>query len=273
MGVADNLNRPETEAYTTQIACLILENLRNRPLQSKPNLKFRILDLCTGTGCISLLLYAKLFKHIPQLEILGVDVSSKAIELADENLQHNINLGHLPEIAHERVHFQQADIFRSPTLGEDLWDLVISNPPYISPRSFNKDTSISVRNYEPKIALVPLDSQAISTESKVADRDLAIGDAFYPKLLDIAQISNAGMLLVEVADMDQASRVVTQAVRRHYWGGFEIWRDWPDGITTSDSVIDGAPIKVIGEGHGRSVLVWKSGRRLAFDVLKSEHRI
>ena len=250
---------------------MIIENLKKNPSIFNGNRRFRILDLCTGTGCISLLLYAKLSQHIPQLEILGVDISPRAIQLASKNLQHNINLAHLPQIAHDRVSFQRADIFISPTPEETPWNLVISNPPYISPRSLDRDTSISVRNYEPKIALVPLSRHAIPTELNAADRDSAIGDAFYPKLLDIAQISNANMLLVEVADMEQARRVVTQAVRRHYWGSFEIWRDWPDDSTTSDCVVDGAPVKIIGEGHGRSVLVWKAGRHQAFDVLKSEH--
>lgn len=246
---------------------MILEKLRKSSSISNGGQRFRILDLCTGTGCISLLLYATLSEHIPGLEILGVDISPKAIALANRNLQHNITLGHLQPNALENVHFQQADIFDSPTLEANPWDLVISNPPYISPRSFDKDTSMSVRNFEPRIALVPSNSHTLSKNLNATDLDSAIGDAFYPKLLDIAQRSNANVLLMEVADIEQARRTVVLAEKRHFWDGFEIWRDWPDGDMTSNWIFGGGAIKVIGEGHGRSVLVWKTGH---IDLWSSE---
>lgn len=251
----DRLSSPETEAYTIHIANRILKSSRLKPPHNQPT--FRILDLCTGTGCISLLLHAILAKHIPKFEILGIDISPKAIALANRNLHHNIELGHLPQSAKKDVRFLQADILSENTFERSKWDMVISNPPYISPHGFNKNTSRSVRHFEPRIALVPPCGGINRTDLTAAEMDSSIGDAFYPKLIDIAEKSNACLLLVEVADLEQATRVITQAVRRCCWDKFEIWRDWPDMNIMSRALINGTTIDIIGEGNGRSILISK----------------
>lgn len=256
--------RPETEAYTVHIAELIFNILRAKPcsketLPSSNVPKFRVLDLCSGTGCISLLLYALLSREELELEILGIDISPIAVALAKRNLSHNIALGNLPRAAKDQIRFAEADIFCEEFLEQGGWDIIISNPPYISPRSFSRDTSRSTRNYEPKIALVPSDSQSLSTEVEAANIDISIGDSFYPRLLDVAERSNAKILLVEVADMEQARRIVAKGMDRKYWYQFEIWRDWPDRRMMSETPIGGTSVRVIGDGHGRSVLAWKDG--------------
>ena len=168
-------------------------------------------------------------------------------------------MGHLAPVAKKQVRFLKRDVFRYYDFAESEWDLVISNPPYISPRGFNRDTSRSVRSYEPRTALVPPHDIDVPDELDVAEKDFSIGDAFYPTLLDIAEWTNGQILVAEVADMEQARRVVTRAVTRNHWNKLEIWRDWPDCRMVSDCVISGTTIKVIGEGNGRSVLAWKSG--------------
>lgn len=141
------------------------------------------------------------------------------------------------------------------------WDILISNPPYISPTSFNKDTARSVRNYEPKSALVP--SIAVSAGGGEAEADA--GDTFYPRLLEIAEQISARVLLVEVADMEQACRVVAMVGEkgRGIWEGCEIWRDWPAGGDREGDVevveVGGEEIRVRGEGNGRAVLAWRGG--------------
>ena len=227
------------------------------PLRSSNVPNFRILDLCSGTGCISLLLHALLSRQELGIEILGIDISPIAVALAKRNLSHNIALGNLPRDAKDQVRFAEADIFCEEFLEQGGWDMIISNPPYISPRSFSLDTSRSTRSYEPKIALVPSDSQSLPTEIEAASIDVSIGDSFYPRLLDVAERSNAKILLVEVADMDQATRIVAKGKDRSYWYQFEIWRDWPDRRMISETPIGGASVRVIGDGHGRSVLAWK----------------
>ena len=76
------------------------------------------LDLCTGSGCLAILLaYA-----FPNATIDAVDISAGALEVAqknvaDYNLEHGVNL-------------IQSDLFAG--LGKRTYDLIISNPPYVS---------------------------------------------------------------------------------------------------------------------------------------------
>ncbi|KLJ12045.1 hypothetical protein EMPG_09611 [Blastomyces silverae] len=112
--------RPETEAYTTRVANLLLSKfapakrkhhkheLEHDKYEHVPNL--RILDLCTGTGCIPLLLHSLLSPVFPKLQLCGVDISPRALRLARENLKHNIKLGRLDQRAREEVSFVRADV-------------------------------------------------------------------------------------------------------------------------------------------------------------------
>ncbi|KAE9965694.1 hypothetical protein EG328_009475 [Venturia inaequalis] len=84
------------------------------------------------------------------------------------------------------------------------WDLLICNPPYISPNHFYTTTSRSVRNFEPKLALVPPPSESGLTDEQQ-------GDLFYPRLLHIADKLKSKILLMEVADLSQAERVAAMA--------------------------------------------------------------
>lgn len=143
--------------------------------------------------------------------------------------------------------------------GPKKWDILISNPPYISPRAFtNGSTSRSVRNYEPKLALVPPQSSTSTTTSNDE------GDTFYPRLLHIAHSLNIHLLVFEVADMAQAKRVVGMVFEKGVWnGGCEIWRDFPgqggrdwDGEVVE---VEGKEVRVRGEGEGRAVCAWRVG--------------
>ena len=304
----EEVSRPETEASTIRIANLILSSLDEQfgktptttfpdALENSPITRVRILDLCTGTGCIPLLLHAILSSRIPHLEIAGVDISPTAIALANKNLQHNIAQGHLLLAARTQIRFVQADIFDDEVkakLEEEggNWDIVISNPPYISPKGFNEHTSRSVRNYEPKIALVPSPSRDHAAaylsngdgdgdEATTATRDSRIGDSFYPQILKIASRVHAKTVLMEVSDLAQAKRVAGLGIRRGHWGNkCEIWRDWPDeageqevGVVgqegehkegnETEARISGVPVRIIGKGHGRSVFVSSSSSSLS----------
>jgi len=80
---------------------------------------------------------------------------------------------------------------------DDSWDVVISNPPYISPRDYapGGKTEASVRKYEPRLALVP------PISSTVHD-----GDIFYPTLTRLFRGVGAHLLVMEVGDSEQAAR-------------------------------------------------------------------
>ncbi|GGA24789.1 peptide chain release factor N(5)-glutamine methyltransferase [Neptunicoccus cionae] len=99
----------------------------------------RILDLGTGSGCILLSLLAE----FPDAVGLGTDMSEKALEVAQENAN---TLG-----LTERASFATADWFNGL---EGAFDLIVSNPPYITAAEMN-ELSSDVRDYEPHMALTP----------------------------------------------------------------------------------------------------------------------
>jgi release factor glutamine methyltransferase len=118
--------RPETEVVVERC----LELLRG----SK---RARVLDVGTGSGAIAL---AIADEH-PGAEVTGIDASEDALAVARENA------GRLGiEVAFERV-----DLFDGLPSGP--WDLVVSNPPYVSPGEIGS-LAPEVRDWEPRIALV-----------------------------------------------------------------------------------------------------------------------
>ncbi len=249
--------RPETESLTVHLATLVpgLSSIHQQPTQ-----RLRILDLCTGTGCITLLLHRLLSSEVTDIRLCGVDLSVTATKLARKNLQHNIRLGHLGPSAENDITFIQDDIFEDKTKEwrTSRWDIVISNPPYISPDAFDKTTARSVRDFEPRTALVPHQDQ-LGTKIPMSDQEQ--GDMFYPRLLQIAQQVDSRVVLIEVADMAQARRVADMVVESGQWTGCEIWRDWPaQGEHSSVEVVEiaGREVRVKGEGHGRAVLAWRN---------------
>lgn len=222
-------------------------------------------------------------RNLNQLEVLGVDISATAVRLAQSNHgrfkeQANTNRlefntapitrppGAKADFQRDKqkisiqVRFVRGNILQAestakanvPSLahvlqdvGRTRWDILISNPPYISPAAFNKDTARSVRNFEPKLALVPPGLPDGSDEEQ--------GDLFYPRLLAIADDVQARIVLVEVADLAQAVRVAKYAGQTGSWDGIEVWRDDPSA--TSTETIEGFRIR--GSGNGRSVFLWR----------------
>jgi ribosomal protein L3 glutamine methyltransferase len=77
----------------------------------------RVLDLCTGSGCLAIL--AAL--HFPNAEIDAVDISKDALAVAARNVSdHGLE---------DRVTLHRGDLFQP--LGDARYDLIISNPPYV----------------------------------------------------------------------------------------------------------------------------------------------
>ena len=140
--------------------------------------------------------------------------------------------------------------------------MLVSNPPYVSPRGYERDTSRSVRNWEPKLALVPGENHRASVVGRGDDEaDAAKGDEFYPRLLKIAEEVKAKVVWLEVADTEQAQRVIWMATRSRWWEGCEIWKDWPDGGTSGEwehFKVGGSKVRVVGEGNGRAVVLRRS---------------
>ena len=100
----------------------------------------QVLDIGTGSGCIACMIA----KNAPQAEVLGVDVSSDALQVALENAQ-KLDLI-------KKVVFRKSDLFSALREGEKF-DVVVSNPPYISEDDY-KNLDSTVRDFEPKSALL-----------------------------------------------------------------------------------------------------------------------
>ncbi|MFQ5695832.1 MAG: N5-glutamine methyltransferase family protein, partial [Terriglobia bacterium] len=114
--------RPETEHLVEVALAIVRERLRNP--------QARMVDVGTGTGCIAL----ALARELPEAEIVATDSSPQALALARKNA------GAL-RLA-QRVQFVKSDLLGaflshhgSPEAGFDTraFDLIVSNPPYVSP--------------------------------------------------------------------------------------------------------------------------------------------
>jgi len=144
--------RPETE--------LLVEDVLEFLKQSGGE-KVRVLDVCTGTGCIALAVAAL---TDAQVEVVAVDICENALALAKENAA-NLGLSHC-------VEFVQSDLLAALYSGDDFghtehsansvelpkfpaekkFHIIISNPPYI-PTAEMHTLSPTVRDHEPHRAL------------------------------------------------------------------------------------------------------------------------
>lgn len=100
----------------------------------------RILDLCSGSGCIG----CAIAKTLPATRVVMVDNSKIALELSRENVEKNQLL--------PRVSFMEADVKAMPPMMLGSFDILVCNPPYI-PTADIDGLDVSVKNYEPKVAL------------------------------------------------------------------------------------------------------------------------
>ena len=85
----------------------------------------KVLDLCTGNGSLAILMALS----CPDVEVSGSDISMQALSLAAKNIdRHNLS---------EQIEIHQGDLFESlPSPNEDnLFDLIICNPPYVNATS------------------------------------------------------------------------------------------------------------------------------------------
>lgn len=103
---------------------------------------FSILDIGTGSGCIAL----SLAKAFPEAEVVAVDISDFALDLAQKNAEHN---------KIKNIKFIKSDLFSN--LQNLSFDLIVSNPPYIDEKLFNS-LDASVKNWEDSKALICKDN-------------------------------------------------------------------------------------------------------------------
>ena len=137
MGLTFRLNKSTLipEQDTEVLVETALEELKRRGLGEAP---LRILDLCTGSGCILL----SLLHELRNAGGLGTDLSEEALEAARENA---LRLG-----LQERAAFRQGDLWEP--VGDERFDLIVSNPPYV-PTEVIPTLEPEVRCGEPYAAL------------------------------------------------------------------------------------------------------------------------
>jgi release factor glutamine methyltransferase len=125
--------RPETE----ELVQWIVDDMQN--LKRPTQLQLQILDIGTGSACISI----SLKKNLNNAEITAVDISSEALSVAEKNAS----------LQKTEINFLQVDF-----LDETNWDaygnydVIVSNPPYI-PANEKERLARNVIEFEPAIAL------------------------------------------------------------------------------------------------------------------------
>jgi release factor glutamine methyltransferase len=137
--------RPETEELVDWIVKL------NTKLSKKKNLK--ILDIGTGSGCIAI----SLAKNITNSEVFAVEVSEKALVIAEKNaILNQVQVTLLPK-----------NILETTTLNQKF-DIIVSNPPYV--RNLEKtEIKPNVLDNEPHLALFVSDNDPLIFYKKIAE--------------------------------------------------------------------------------------------------------
>ncbi|KAF7977731.1 hypothetical protein HWV62_2800 [Athelia sp. TMB] len=212
--------RPETEDWAMRLSEL---------LAPTPKTPISVLDLCTGTGCIPLLLC-----HLwppGSARAYGVDISDSAVKLANENaVLYGIAPSDMsPPAKADKNTFTpfQADILDSsftassqlPRLGP--FDVITSNPPYI-PLDEYRQLPRSVKDYE--------DPRALLGDPPNADSGADDGLTFYRAISrlvarpGVLSDDERAMVVFEVGDK-QASAVESILQSEGGLPRTEIWRD------------------------------------------------
>ena len=155
--------------------------------QRQHDVNFRILDMCTGSGCIAQSMYLLLKNEGCMVEVDAVDISEKALEVAGINAS---RLG-------AQVKLIRGNLFENV---DNKYSMILSNPPYIR-TDVIADLEPEVREHEPLLAL-----------DGTAD-----GLYFYREITDKAweYLENNGILMYEIG-YDQALEVSDMLRQKGY---------------------------------------------------------
>lgn len=188
--------RPETE----ELVDLIIKESEVRNRKSEVN----ILDIGTGSGCIAIALK----KNIPNSTVYTIDISEKALTVAKRNAQKNKAV----------INFINADILTlKPLNPPDSFDIIVSNPPYISHSEKDKMQK-NVLDYEPHQALFVDDADSLIFYDKIADfsvKHLANNGKLYLEINEkygkevVALLLQKGLKNIEVRkDINNKDRII-----------------------------------------------------------------
>lgn len=158
--------RPETEELVDWIIESQKLEVQSRSFGKKSEViveNWKVLDIGTGSGCIAI----SLAKNLQNFQVFAIDISEKAIEIAEKNAKKNS----------VSIHFINANILKCndldelPTINNQLpikYDIIVSNPPYV--RNLEKaEIKKNVLDNEPHLALFVDDNDALIFYKKIAE--------------------------------------------------------------------------------------------------------
>ncbi|MDD7736190.1 MAG: peptide chain release factor N(5)-glutamine methyltransferase [Bacilli bacterium] len=150
--VNNNVLIPRNE--TEELVYLTLNKIKEKKIINP-----RIIDVGSGSGCISI----TLDKEIKDSFVTGVDISLEALKVAktnNEELKANVN-------------FYQSDCLKNVVKNKEKYDVLVSNPPYIDKEQFVEE---SVLKYEPHLALFAENKGLAIYEKIFLDLDLVLNE-------------------------------------------------------------------------------------------------
>jgi len=180
--------RPETELLVEAI----IES-------AKTDHGINILDIGSGSGNISI----ALAKNIPNCKVIGIDISEEAIEISKRNAELNK--------VENQVMFVNKDVSNGIEIKENRFDIVVSNPPYVSLEDF-----------------VSLDSELRLFEPKIALTDEGDGLSFYRKIVPLSGslLNNTGKIFLEIGAGQ--SEAVKQLLIDSDYNNINVKKDYSD---------------------------------------------
>lgn len=132
--------RPETEELCRRAVELAARMQRRRAAFGSHADPVRVLDLCTGSGCIAWTLAL----DVPGAQVTGVDISEAALSVA---------MDQFPQVPRrERPAFLRADVLEPLPFAAESMDVILSNPPYVR-ESEKALMRRNVLDYEPALSL------------------------------------------------------------------------------------------------------------------------
>lgn len=160
--------RPETE--------LLVEKIIN---DSDKSTNLKILDIGVGSGNISL----SISKNLPNSKVVAIDISESALDIANQNAEINS--------LQDRIEFRLFDIMNDNLNSLGKFDLIVSNPPYVSENDY-ESLEPELKNHEPKIALT----------------DNSNGISFYKHIIEASDqlLKKPGKIYFELG-IDQSAQV------------------------------------------------------------------
>ncbi len=173
---------------------ILIETVLN---QTDKEANLNILDIGTGSGIIAV----SLAHHLPNAKVIAIDKSSEAISIAKKNAEnHNV----VP-----RITFLETDILNSTLKSDEKFDLIVSNPPYVSQKEFST-LQKEITGHEPDFAVT----------------DFSDGLTFYRKIIETSPryLNEKAKVFFEIgAGQSEQVKVIFE---ENDFTSVQIWKDY-----------------------------------------------